>query len=444
MKNYKNSTTGVWWGNLQIILFPALFFIISNFSGISQDVRINGIIIDKQTSKPIEDVYVAWEKGQMILTGSDGAFSINISKFPAKLTFSHLSYGLTEISLPKKPEDPFYIRLDPEPSKISEVQISGERLRILTQHNDYSIIDFEFDKNYVWMLGYVDNQVNKQRLFLASPYGDTICTIPVKRVERLYRDAFENVHLLSRDSAFQLFSPGDSIELLYSSGRKRFDEIMGEIMCGFDNKLVYKIQSRYNLELYYLTSEDTYRHHLTFLSDTIGKISDEHARKHDENVILAGQAGLLDMWKYLGRYTKKGTKIARMAKPPVPMELFTYMDTLFVLNFLKDSLLCYSPEGKFVRSVPVDFHYEKKLTSIDYKELEFVTDPITSKVYLTERRIAAWVLHPFDTITGKLLPEILLPDFAGMTGIRAYNEAIYFLYHEKLFPYFTRLYRYQL
>jgi len=46
MKNYKNSTTGVWWGNLQIILFPALFFIISNFSGISQDVRINGIIID--------------------------------------------------------------------------------------------------------------------------------------------------------------------------------------------------------------------------------------------------------------------------------------------------------------------------------------------------------------------------------------------------------------
>jgi hypothetical protein len=443
MKSYKNSTTRVRWGNLQIILFSALLFIISNFSGISQDVRINGIIIDKQTSKPIEDVYVAWEKGQMILTGSDGAFSINISKFPTKLTFSHLSYGLTEISLSEKPEDPFYVRLDPEPSKIGEIQISGERLRILTQHNDYSIIDFEFDKNYMWMLGYVDNQVNKQRLFLANPYGDTICTIKVRRAEKLFRDAFENVHLLTRDSAFQLLSQGDSIAFLYSTPRNLFDQTMQGILCGFNNKLVYKDYNPRNfyMRLYYLCEKDHYQHHITILTDTVGQMSEKQDSKRD--AIMTSKE-MKNMWRTLRSGYKPGSKIAAMVLPPVLMNLFTYNDSLFVLNYFKDSLLCYSPDGKFVRAALVDFHKEKRLTGIDYKELEFVTDPISNKIYVTERRIAGWALHPFDTMTGKLLPEILLPDFAGMTGIRAYNEAIYFLYHEKLFPYFTRLYRYQL
>ncbi len=126
------------------------------------------------------------------------------------------------------------------------------------------------------------------------------------------------------------------------------------------------------------------------------------------------------------------------------MELFVSNDSLFVLNFMKDSLLCYSPEGVFQRSVPIDFHKEIKLGGIDYRELEFIHDPITHKIFLTEREIAGWRLYPVDQQTGKLLTQIQLPDFAGMSGIRVYNNAIYFLYHEKLHPYYTRLYRYQL
>ena len=428
------------------VFIPLVFIVFITLKGNGQDLTINGIVIDKTTNKAIEDVYVAWERGQMILTNSSGEFSINVSKLPVVLTLSHLSYGLTEIKLDKQPADPFYIRLDPNVSRIDEVQISGERLRILTQNDDYSVIDFAFDQNYMWMLGYINNQANRQRLFLANPYGDTLCSISVKSAEKLFNDAFENVHLVTRDSAYQLFTPGDSIILLYGSGRKIFDLTMEGILCGFDNKLVYKdyIPTRYNMSLYYLTAEDNQRHHLTYIADTVGFMSAKQDRIRDAALRRWNIPELANMWTTIRSGVKQGSKMASVVFPPIPMELFTYNDSLFVLNFLKDSLLCYSPDGKYVRSAPVDFHKEERLFGIDYKELEFVTDPITYKVYLTERRIARWILHPFDVETGKLLPEILLPDFAGMTGIKAHNNAIYFLYHEKLYPYFTRLYRYQL
>jgi len=425
---------------------PFVLMVFFALKGNSQEITINGIVIDKETKQAIEDVHVAWERGQMILTNSNGEFSIHVTKLPIRLTLSHLSYGLTEINLDKEPADPFYIRLDPNVSRIDEVQISGERLRILTQHDDYSVIDFAFDDNYMWMLGYMNNQANRQRLFLANPYSDTICSIPVRRAEKLFNDAFENVHLVTRDSAYQLFTPGDSINLLYGSGRKIFDLTMEGILCGFDNKLVYKdyIPTRYNMSLYYLTAEDHHRHHLTYLIDTVGFMSAKQDRVRDAALRRWNIPELVNMWTTIRSGVKQGSKMASVVFPPIPMELFTYNDSLFILNFLKDSLLCYSPDGKYIRSAPVDFHKEERLFGIDYKELEFVTDLVTYKVYLTERRIARWILHPFDVETGNLLPEILLPDFAGMTGIKAHNNAIYFLYHEKLFPYFTRLYRYQL
>jgi len=218
---------------------------------------------------------------------------------------------------------------------------------------------------------------------------------------------------------------------------------MQGILCGFNNKLVYKDYNprSFFMRLYYLSEEDPYQHHITTLLDTVGQMSERQDTKRDAIMV---EPELANMWRTLRSGYKPGSKIANMVLPPVLMNLFTYNDSLFILNYFKDSLLCYSPEGQFARSVSINFHKVELLRGIDYKELEFVTDPITSKVYTTERKIAGWVLHPFNTETGKLLPEILLPDFAGMTEIRAYNDAIYFLYHEKLFPYFTRLYRYQL
>ncbi len=206
-----------------IKLFSFGFILISfAFQGISQDFILKGIVTDKLTKEPIENVYVAWGNKETALTNHLGEFNIRISRFPAKLALSHVSYGLKEIKLNKKPSAPFYIRLDPSISKIDEVQVSGERLRILTKNKGYSIQDFAFDNNSLWFLGHINNQANQQRLFLANLYGDTLKSIQVNRAQKLYEDVFGGVHLFLRDSVYQLFSREDTILLLYGMSKKRF------------------------------------------------------------------------------------------------------------------------------------------------------------------------------------------------------------------------------
>lgn len=413
--------------------------------GISQDV-VRGIVTDKSSNDPVEDVFVSWgQEEETTITNTAGEFSIMVTSFPVILRFSHVSYGVIEIELSQKPPGTITIRLERKVSKIDEVQVSGERLRILTRDDDYSLLDFAFDSKYLWMLGYINNQANRQRLFLANPYGDTLQTITVSRAERLHVDVFGNVHLVLRDSVFQLFSKNDSILFLYGTSKIRFNQAMDGILGSFNNKLVFKNSSKYNMELYYLTMEDPDRHHLAFLSDTLGKMSTTQDRRRDAAIARWGlNEYLANMWTTIGRFSKRGTKFADVISPPIPMELFSSNDSLYILNFFKDSLLCYAPDGSFSRSILIDYHKEIRLGGIDYKELQYITDPVANKVYLAERRIAKWILHPFDISSGSLQQEIPLPDFAGMTGIKAYNDAIYFLYHDKIYPYYTRLYRYQL
>jgi hypothetical protein len=432
------------------ICTPKTFLLITisliTVSANTQDI-IKGKVIDKSNESPIEDVFVYWgDEKETALTNNAGEFSIRIANFPVMLRFSHVSYGITEIELSTRPTEPLYVRLDRKVSRINEVQVSGERLRILTKDDDYSMLDYAFDKDALWMLGFVNNQANRQRLFLANIYGDTLKSIHIERAEKLYQDPFGNVHILLRDSSFQLFAVKDSIMLIYGSSRELFDRTMAGILCGFNEKLVYQnyIPQRYNMELYFLSGEDNLRHHLTYLIDTVGLMSQKQDDERDAILRRWNIPELENFWKNLPGGIVPGTKVASIVFPPIPLEIFSYGDSLFILNYMKDSILCYSPEGTFKRSAPVEFHKEERLWGIDYRDLEFITDPVANKVYLAERRIARWILHPFDTSTGTLLQEIALPDFAGMTDIKAHNDAIYFLYHDRLFPYYTRLYRYQL
>jgi hypothetical protein len=54
------------------------------------------------------------------------------------------------------------------------------------------------------------------------------------------------------------------------------------------------------------------------------------------------------------------------------------------------------------------------------------------------------MLNHLNTATGQTEMKIPLPDFPGMTGIKVFAQAVYFIYPEKHYPYYVRLYRYQL
>ena len=415
----------------------------------AQTVEIRGRIVDKQTNQPVSEANITTDaQGTGTASDAAGYFRITVPSVPVVLRISHISYGTTEFEVKTAPRGLLIISIRAAVVDVEEVQVTGERLRILTKQDPFSIQEFAIDQQVIWFIGCINNQATQKRLFVANLYGDTLASIPVRDAENLFQDVFNNVHLICRDSAHQLFHPkeGNPIELLYPSGKNYFLNIMGDIEVALGEKLVYtrEDQGSYSRIVYYIQEHDSLFHKLAVITDTAEAGRRIAGEKIDYLMLKYGIPELLDMWKTISRYTKQGSSSDPVARYHIPYELFVANKHLYLLNYLKDSLLEYNSNGTFTRALSVKFHEEDILWGDKYKNLTCLTDPVTQKVYVLEQKMTKWVLNPLNTSSGKTGAEIPLPDLPAMQGIDVYDNAVYFLYQEKLYPYYTRLYRYQL
>ena len=415
----------------------------------AQPVEIRGRIIDKQTNQPVPEANITTEaRGTGTASDAAGYFRIRVPSVPVVLRISHVSYGTTEFEVKTAPRGLLVISIRPAVVDVDEVQVTGERLRILTKQDPYSIQEFAIDQQVIWFLGCINNQANLKRLFVANLYGDTLASIPVRDAESLFQDVFNNVHLVCRDSAYQLFHPkgGNPIRLLYPSGKNHFLNIMGDIEVALGEKLVYTQEDpgTYSRIVYYIQENDSVCYKLAVITDTAEAGRRIAGAKIEYLMHKYNIPELFDMWQTISIYSKRGTQFDQIVRHHIPYELFVANKHLYLLNYLKDSLLVYDQEGKFNRALAVKFHQESVLNGDKYKNLTCLTDPVTQEVYILEQKMARWVLSPLNTATGKTGAEIQLPDYPAMEGINVYDNAVYFLYQEKLHPYYTRLYRYQL
>jgi len=427
-----------------LLVFGFMVIVVSDYA---QNIEIRGQIIDKDSGKPVAEAHVITTAGTVAVTGQSGNFTLIIPGTPAIIRITHVAYGTIEYHITTDPHGLLVIRIKRKITDLDEIQVRAERLQILTRKDQFSIQEFAIDRHVIWMLGFINNQANRQRLFLANLYGDTLASIPVRRAESLFQDVFNNVHMVFKDSVYQIFHPkGDQIEFLYAMEKNRFFSIMEEIALAFNHKLVYskELPGSFSCRIYFIQQDDPVQHQLAFMTDTLERNRQITTNKIDRLMAIYKIPELANMWKTIGRYTKRGTKFDAVIRHQIPYKIFQANNNLFIVNYLKDSLLRYSPDGKFEQALSIDFHKETFLAGTDYKDLKFITDPITQKVYLLERYMARWVLKPLNPMTGKTGAMIRIPDFPGMTGITVYSDAVYFIYQEKLYPYYNRLYRYQL
>lgn len=409
-------------------------------SAMGQEAVIKGTVIDKKTRQPVVAANLVLPDGTGAYSMDEGRFSLKIPDFPVVIKVSHISYGSTEIVLNYAPKSELVIELDELVGEIGEVQITAKRLRILTEREDFSIQDFAFDNENLWLLGYTNNQGSKGKLWLANWFGDTITSVPVKGAESLYRDVFGSVHLVLRDSVYQLYAEGRNILLPWSVERTDFFRIMDPICARFAEKLVYSDIDLYEqlARVYYRSEDMPGPQLLTIVEDQPGRLD----RKLEQKVG--------SMWtSFYGKYpVKSGTKVSAIMENPIKVPVFSWKDTLFVINLYKDSLLSYGPNGKFKRAVPFNYCRDVILGGIDggvrYKNIAAQADPVGRGLYLLEHKKTTWTLFPLHTQTGKVSQPVNLPEYPDMYGITVFGNAVYFLYPEKKYPYYVRLYRYQL
>lgn len=196
--------------------------------------------------------------------------------------------------------------------------------------------------------------------------------------------------------------------------------------------------------IYYIQKDDPAKYELAIMKDTVERYKEIVAGKIDHLSVIYNLPDLYDIWKTVSRYSKRGTKFDEIINKPIPYESFKSNGNLFIINYLKDSLLTYSEEGRFKNAISIAFHKEESVTGLKYKSLKCMTDPVNQKVYVLEKQLSKWILKPLDPVTGKTGEVVPLPDYPGMDRISVYGNAVYFIYQEKLFSYYSRLYQFQI
>ena len=435
------------------MLDRVLFLLIALLFGLAAfpQNKISGVIIDEQTGKVVPDAFIMKKNGVGVVSDLQGQFSIDLTKIPATLVVSHVSYGQSEIELTEWPEGMLVVRVQKMISNIQEVQVTAAKMRILTEKDDFSLQDFAIDSTNIWMLGYINNRAKFGRLWIANLFGDTLRSIPVEKPESLYRDIFGNVHLMYDDSCYQLYGTPDTILLYPGFSRRDFRRVIGQIKGYFAGKLIYQtyLPFQEGLHTYYYSQTDSVPRFLSCIRDTtMEDIQEyEYVYGHAGSAIAAlrdwsASSGRLEaQLRLMSRLENQSSLVYRGVKTP----LIGAGNKLYILNLYKDSLLTYNSDGTFIDSKSNTFHKELELfKGVGYKDIKYIYDKGSDRVFLLERKETEWILSILDTSTGKIMEKIQLPDFPGMTGITISNNAVYFLYPEKHYPFYSRLYRYQL
>lgn len=400
----------------------------------AQTLALSGRLTDADTHQGIALATVTLSSTEGVTTDQNGHFTLHPERYPVSITVSHVAYGAQSFTINYQPDQTLVFRLQQIRTRIPEVLISGKALQQLTHGADYSVFAFEFDHYYMWMLGMHDNQPKKSRLFLANLIGDTLTSIPVDLPASFYRDVFGHIHLVTIDSVFQLFGNNDEIRLLYGDSQGLFYDQMNRYQATLGRGLVNHV--------YYPNLGEN---HVYYLDSSLQKpinILPPRPESHDLSWL---PDGLKQMGAYLGSRTVSQIlqqQLAYLHEYPLKT-LFKVKDSLCVADLAHSQLYTIGPDRQLIRCVPLSIHHVDRptLTNLYKPYHDIKTDALTGDVWVVYHLNNSWQFAALDPVSGHTSQNLDVPLFNAMSNIRFHGGAIYFIYPEKVYPYYQRIYR---
>lgn len=419
------------------ILIPALWLVPFILTAQNSFI-LQGRITDGVSGEPLAkvNIYVN-ETVKGTTSNEEGYYELKIDKLPALLVFSSVGYTRRFINLDKKPTGSLDIPLVRSLHEIPEVEITAKRKPVaITKNQDLYVVDYEFYDNHVLLLGHQGKRSKEILLMLMDRMGKSILTKEVRGGVNLYRDPFNNLHLLANDSAYQLYFDDKDIQLLYPMARQDFLKTFPEFLKVYQDKVIlrqFAFEDQALMYYFYQPSDSTINR--IWAQATAEVYREVEGWMSRIRISPTGKSTTnFDLFNADERFIK----MAFYAPIFCPLEVLN--DTIYVFNFNNGLIETIGPGGYPVRGpILMTFYtdpgWQKRL----------YTDELTNKVYTQYLDKGITILREINIHTGLLEPrEIRIPELPYIKKILINDGNLYFLYQEKTYPKYQRLYRMQL
>lgn len=329
---------------------------------------------------------------------------------PVSLYYTCIGYQDTVVSLTSKQlqQDSINISFSMRFKNytLSEVTVTEKAPEVAYAGKMTSIIAYEINDMGIYIIGY---RAKGCALLHMSFDFDTLSVIPIdEKFQRLYKDVYGQIHLISYDSAYQIghrqyHGEYMKAELFYGMTIKQFYRYFGDNVAATNKVFITaEYQSRHQ-ELYF------YRH-----------------KKGDSKSSLWEYTSDPEML-YLVENHMNSWCPGTIYDP-----VFSNNDTLYFFDFDGDKIVTYNDEAERISTVPMTFHRRRtwkgeweKLKS--WKRIVMMDEP-RNKFYTAFEEESVMTIKEIDLKTGKVSDVVRLSNFHFVQIPKIHNGILYFLY----------------
>lgn len=332
------------------------------------------------------------------------------------LLYSCIGYQDTVVSLTPKQLQTGTVnvsfRMRPKNYALEEVTVMENKPEIAYHEKLISLEAYEINEMGLYMIVY---RRSGNALLHLTLDMDTLSILPIgRKFERLYKDVYGQIHLISYDSTYQIGHRqlGDTYldaELFYGMTHRDFYRIMGNNAAATDSIFVIATYGDGAQELYY-----------------------HYFKKGDPNAYLLeytfDQEGL-DLVENIRKFGLGGI----IPPPPIYDPVFAVGDSLVLFNFEADKIEFFDQNAQIIGETPIKFHREVKWNGKRPMKSTWnrmvLMDAARKKFYATFLEDSILVLKKINMKTGETKEVARLSGFQFVLLPRVNNGLLYFMYH---------------
>ena len=389
---------------------------------------INGKVIDATTGKALAgiNVYLLDDPQKGMATDEEGRFDLTIDQLPQVIRISSILYHDQSLLIEHRDTSFFTIRLRPEIVELPEIAVSAEA-QIDTLHTkSYSVVDYEFLEDDIFLLTY-KNAIEKYHLLVLDENGVQKGEIDLKEHDpiRFFKNCLGELHLITSLKVYDLSMGSNGIQMENGIWAIDFNELVNPCILATD-KFVYFSQ-------YYFQGQA-----LQYHTRQIGDEAVDHQLpliEEDQNICLlledvgidmprSGNVWETDASEDLVQLREMDYQVRGMMKvfyPKIYAPIYGRDSLIFVFNHPVSALQYFKENGEPLFQIPIDYHRSRK-----WKKKVFV-DEITGKAYTSFHTRWGEEIRPIHLEDGTLGKGITL-DRAFVKKQKMRNGYLYFLY----------------
>ena len=407
-------------------------------------VNIEVIVSDNQ-GNVLKDVAIYNSKNNLIgITNHEGITWIT-AYLKDVVIFSHLSFEPKIIKLSEHDmyEDVFnvfkmIVTMEEKTHILPEVTIVENSPQLAYKNKDVWVLDYSVDEKGIMA---VTTDGKESQLLHLSFEQDTIS---IKKIDKkldnlfreiLYQDLFGNTHLYSLDSAFQIYSEKDKLELLYGVTLEKHKSTFGNLYALTDSIVVTRNEFYSGQEIvYFMTNRNNGKSEV--LCDVYGSSLKMAKNWRIDNIRLRralnpGSSDFVNPYERPEEWNNfEEDMIKRLMLQEIYVPLLNVDNKIYIFDFQKDYVYKYDEQGEYLGKKEISFHLKSKYARRDAPgnpwDKKLIYDKARKDCYAQFTSDGTVTLKKIDLESGNVIATYVLDDHYFPENIQVYDGTVYY------------------